>query len=88
MASYIATWEPGYRWALEEWLKAQETGEWNGGPFGYENNMVTGACTVKLGVGIEETLPPEVLQQYNDTYEAIMNGEIVPVLDISLPESE
>jgi basic membrane lipoprotein Med (substrate-binding protein (PBP1-ABC) superfamily) len=88
MASYIATWEPGYRWALEEWLKYQETGEWAGGPYGYENNMATGACTVELGEGIEETLPADVLEQFNDTYQAILNGDIVPELDITVPESE
>jgi basic membrane lipoprotein Med (substrate-binding protein (PBP1-ABC) superfamily) len=88
MASYLATWEPGYEWALEEFLKYKETGEWNGGPLGFENNMATGACTVELGEGVEETLPEDVLEQFNETYEAILNGDIVPELNIEEPVSE
>lgn len=88
MASYLATWDPAYEWALAEWAKFKETGEWNGGPLGFENNMATGACTVVLGAGIEETLPADVLEQYNATYDAIMSGELVPELDTSEPVSE
>ena len=88
MASYLATWDPAYEWALAEWVNFKETGEWNGGPYGFENNMATGACTVELGAGIEETLPADVLAQFNATYDAIMSGEIVPELDITEPVSE
>jgi basic membrane lipoprotein Med (substrate-binding protein (PBP1-ABC) superfamily) len=88
MASYLATWEPGYQWALEEWVKAKETGEWNGGPYGFENNMASGACTVTLGEGIEETLPADVLEQFNATIAGIMDGSIVPELNIEEPVSE
>lgn len=88
MASYLATWDPAYEWALAEWAKFKETGEWNGGPLGFENNMATGACTVMLGAGIEETLPADVLEQFNATYDAILSGELVPELDTSEPVSE
>ncbi len=89
MASYLATWEPGYEWALQEWLKYKTTGEWNGGiRNGFENNMATGACTVKLGEGIEETLPADVLEQFNATIAGIMDGSIVPELNIEEPASE
>jgi len=50
--------------------------------------MVTGACTIQLGAGVEETLPADVLAQYNATYEGIMNGSIVPTLNIEEPGSE
>jgi len=88
MASYLSTWEPGYEWALQEWAKAKTSGEWNGGPHGYENNMASGACTVKLGAGIEETLPADVLEQFNATIAGIMDGSIVPTLNIEEPVSE
>jgi basic membrane protein A len=88
MASYLATWEPGYEWALEEWMKYKATGEWNGGPYGFENNMASGACTVKLGEGVEETLPADVLAKYNETLDAIMSGDLVPELNIEEPVSE
>lgn len=88
MASFVSTWDPAYEWALQEWLKYKATGEWNGGPFGFENKMATGACSVVLGEGIEETLPPDVLEQYNATYDAIMSGELVPELNIEEPVSE
>jgi len=88
MASDIATWEPAYRWALGEWIKFKETGEWNGGRLGFENNMASGACTVQLGGGVEESLPADVLEQFNATVEGILNGDIVPELDISEPVSD
>lgn len=88
MASFASTWDLGYEWALQEWVKAKTTGEWNGGEKGFENSMVTGACSVVLGEGIEETLPPEVLEQFNATYEGIMDGSIVPTLNIEEPVSE
>ena len=88
IASDIATWEPAYEWALGEWVKFKETGEWNGGHLGFENNMFSGACTVKLGDGIEETLPADVLEQFNAIYEAILSGELVPELNISEPISD
>jgi basic membrane lipoprotein Med (substrate-binding protein (PBP1-ABC) superfamily) len=88
MASYLATWEPAYEWALQEWLTAKATGEWNGGPVGFENNMASGACTLKLGEGIEETLPSDVLEQFNDTIDAIMSGALVPELNKEEPVSE
>ena len=88
MASFLATWEPGYEWTLQQWVKAQETGEWAGGPYQYEFTMNEGACDVKLGAGIEETLPPEVLQQFNETREAIIDGSLVIEVDISEPLSE
>ena len=50
--------------------------------------MATGACEVVFGEGIEETLPPEVLEQYNATYEGILDGSIVPELNIEEPVSE
>lgn len=88
MASYLANWIPAYEWALGEWLLAKETGEWNGGLLGFENNMATGACDVVLGAGIEETLSPEVLEQFNVTREGILDGSIVPTLNIEEPKSE
>jgi basic membrane lipoprotein Med (substrate-binding protein (PBP1-ABC) superfamily) len=88
MASYLATWDAGYEWALQEWVKAKSTGEWNGGSYGFENNMASGACTVKLGEGIEETLPADVLEQFNATIAGIMDGSIVPTLNIEEPVSE
>ena len=88
MASYVAKWDAGYEWALAEWVKAKESGEWNGGPLGFENNMASGACDVVLGAGIEETLPAEVLEQYNATYAGILDGSIVPALNIEEPQSE
>ena len=88
MASFYTTWDPAYEWALSEWVTAKETGEWNGGPLGFENNMATGACTIVLGAGMAESLPAEVLEQFYATEEAIMSGELVPVLDISVPVSE
>jgi hypothetical protein len=50
--------------------------------------MASGACTVKLGEGIEETLPADVLEQFNATIEGIMDGSIVPTLNIEEPVSE
>jgi basic membrane protein A len=88
LASFYTTWDPAYEWALSEWATAKETGEWNGGELGFENNMSTGACTIVLGAGVAETLPAEVLEQFYATEEAIMSGELVPVLDTSVPVSE
>ena len=88
MASFYTTWDPAYEWALQEWVQAKTTGEWDGGELGFENAMVSGACEIILGEGIEETLPAEVLAQYNETYEAIMSGELVPTLNTSEPVSE
>ena len=88
MASFIAEWVPAYEWAMDEWIKAKATGEWSGKLPGFENNMATGACDVKLGGGIEETLPSEVLEQYNATREGILDGSIAPTLNIEEPQSE
>ena len=88
MASFLATWEPGYEWTLQQWVKAQETGEWAGGPYQFEFTMTNGACDVVFGAGIEETLPPEVLQQFNETRAAILDGSLVIEVDISEPLSE
>jgi basic membrane lipoprotein Med (substrate-binding protein (PBP1-ABC) superfamily) len=88
MASFLTTWDPAYEWALKEWVKAKETGVWDGKPYGFENSMISGACTIKLGAGIEESLPADVLAQYNATYEGIMNGSIVPTKNIEEPGSE
>ncbi len=88
MASFLATWEPGYEWTLQQWVKAQETGEWAGGPYQFEFTMANGACDVVFGAGIEETLPPEVLQQFNETRAAILDGSLVIEVDISEPLSE
>jgi basic membrane lipoprotein Med (substrate-binding protein (PBP1-ABC) superfamily) len=88
MASFLTTWDPAYEWALQEWVKAKTTGVWSGKPYGFENNMVTGACKIQRGTGIEETLPPEVLAQYEATLDGIMNGTIVPTKNIEEPETE
>jgi basic membrane lipoprotein Med (substrate-binding protein (PBP1-ABC) superfamily) len=88
MASFLTTWDPAYEWALQEWINAKTTGVWNGKPYGFENNMKTGACTIQFGAGIEETLPADVLAQYNATFEGIMDGTIVPTLNIEEPVSE
>lgn len=88
MASFTTTWEPAYEWALQEWVTAKTTGVWNGHPYGFENNMATGACTIVLGAGIEATLPPEVLTQYEATFDGIMDGSIVPTKNIEEPVSE
>ncbi len=88
MASFTATWEPGYEWTLQQWVTAKVTGEWAGGPYQYEFTMKDGACDVVLGAGIEETLPPEVLQQFNETRDAILDGSLVIEVDISEPLSE
>jgi basic membrane protein A and related proteins len=88
LASFVATWEPGYNWALQEWIKAKTTGVWEGKMYGFETNMVSGACKVVLGEGVEATLSPEVLKQFNDTYEGIMDGTIKPTLNIEEPTSQ
>jgi basic membrane lipoprotein Med (substrate-binding protein (PBP1-ABC) superfamily) len=88
MASFVATWEPAYKWAVQAWIKAKATGEWSGGPLSFTNKMATGACTVTLGKGIQDTLPADVLAKYNATYEGIMNGTIVPTLDTSVTVSD
>jgi hypothetical protein len=88
MASFAATWEPGYQWTLQQWAKAKETGEWAGGPYQFEFTMASGGCDVVFGEGIEETLPADVLQQFNDTRAAILDGSLVIEVDISEPQSE
>jgi len=88
MASFVANWEPGYQWSLEQWVTAKQTGEWAGGPYQYEFTMNEGACDVVLGEGVEETLSPEVLQQFNDTRAAILDGSLVVEVDTTEPESE
>lgn len=88
MASFTTTWDQAYEWALKEWTLAKTTGEWNGGYLGFENNMATGACQIVLGQGIEESLPPEVLQQFKEIETAIMKGELVPELNVSEPITE
>jgi len=87
MASFYTTWDDAYEWALQEWVKAEASDEWAGGQLGFENAMVSGACEIILGVGIEETLPADVLEQYYTTYDAIMSGELVPELVTSEPSS-
>lgn len=88
MASYVTDWAPAYEWALQEWITAKESGVWSGEPYGFSNHMATGGCDVVLGSGIKETLSEEILSQYNETYEAIMNGDLVPELNIEEPVTE
>jgi basic membrane protein A len=88
MASFYTTWDAAYEWALQEWLTAEATGEWDGGHLGFENSMVSGACTIILGEGIEETLSADVLAEYNRVEAGIMDGSIVPTLNIEVPVSD
>jgi basic membrane protein A len=88
MASFVATWEPSYTWATQEWVKAKTNDVWSGGPLSFENRMATGACKIVLGQGIEATLPADVLTKYKATYEGIMNGSIVPTLNKDEPVSD
>jgi len=88
MASFYTTWDAAYEWALQEWLAAKASGEWNGGLLGFENWMASGACEIILGEGIEETLPADVLAEYRRVEAGIMDGSIVPTLNIEVPVSD
>ena len=86
IASFYTQWDDGYEFALNEWLKAKASGEWNGGPLGFENSMATGACDIILGQDIE--FSDDVLATFEATRAGILDGSIVPTLNTEEPTSD
>lgn len=89
LGSFLASWDPAYEWTLENWYEVQTTdAEFAGEAYGLTINMLNGGCDVVLSDELAATLDPEAVQAFEDTRQAILDGELVVELDISEPQSE
>lgn len=82
--SMVANWEPHLKWAIKEWKKAKESGQWNGNKELVEFLMIDGAAEMALG---EYPHDPAAVAAAQEVVDKIKSGEFVVPLDVSTPIS-
>jgi basic membrane lipoprotein Med (substrate-binding protein (PBP1-ABC) superfamily) len=88
LASFVVKWDSAIKWSLEEWVKAK-SGAGFDAPESPEFTMSSdGSCDVKLSDTLQSKIPPEALEAFNSTREAILDGSLKVNFNDSLPGSD
>jgi basic membrane lipoprotein Med (substrate-binding protein (PBP1-ABC) superfamily) len=87
IASFVVKWDTAIQWAMEEWVKAQEVG-FNAPESPTFTMSLDGSCDVKLSDTLIGDIPPDALDAFNATRDAILDGSLIVEFNDALPESD
>ena len=83
--SAVISWQPHIKWAIKEWKKAKETGQWNGNKEEVNFLMKDGAQEMVLG---KVSHSPEALARAEEAVAKLKSGELALKIDVSIPKSD
>ena len=87
IASFVVKWDTAIMWAMEEWLKAQDVG-FDAPESPTFTMSLDGSCDVKLSDTLIGDIPPDALDAFNATRDAILDGSLIVEFNDALPESD